>query len=131
MLACGCLSALADDSTGAFHNRGVHALGVQSCAGVLSEGSEDDFAIAADCLGSQWFSGLFDVTFKVMEEHGDALFGEHFHLDHRLDFSASGGGIGGDLDVVIPLNSFTSMAGDGTARALFVQNGEPYSSRTG
>ena len=122
MFAFGCLSVQADDSTGVFDNWDVHTLGVQSCAGVL-DGSEDELATAADCVGNQLFSRLFDVTFQFMEDHGDALFGENFHLDHRLDFSASGGGISGGLDAVIPLNSFTSVSGGRVTRALFLQNG--------
>ena len=95
---------------------------MQSCAGVL-DGSEDVLATAVDCVGNQLLSRLSDVTFQVMEEHGDALFGEHFHLDYRLDFSASDGGVSGSLDAVIPLNFFTSPSGDRVTRALFLQNG--------
>ena len=122
VLAFGCLSALGNDSTDEFDNWGMHTLGVQSCAGVL-DGSEDGFATAADCVENQLLSKLLDVTFQEMENHGDALFGEHFHLDHRLSFSASGGGISGNLDAVIPLNSFTSLSGEQVTRAVFLQNG--------
>lgn len=122
VLVFGCLSAQADDSTGVHDFWGLHTLDVQTCAGVL-EGSEGEFATAAHCVQNQLFSRLLDVTVQVMEEHGDALFGEHFHLDHRLDFSASGGGISGGLDAVIPLNFFTAVSGDRVTRALFLQNG--------
>ena len=101
---------------------GSGTFGIESCAGVL-EGSDNEVSTAADCAADQMLSGLLGVAFQYLDERGDALFGEHFHLDHRLSLSASGGGLSGDLDAVVPLYSFSSISGDVTRRAVFLQNG--------
>ena len=123
VLVFGSLSAQADDRQEVLDHWGVRTFsGIESCAGML-ERSDNEFSTAASCVSNQVFSGLFDVALQFADNYGKPLFGENFRLDHRLDFSPSDGGFSGDLDAVIPLNSFTSTSGDRVTRALFLQNG--------
>ena len=122
VLAFGTLSSQANESQRAPEPWRAGAFGIANCAGVL-ESSDSELSTAADCVVDQALSGLLDVAFQYANEHGDTLFGEHFNLEHRLSLSASGGGLSGDLDAVIPLNSFSSISGGTTTRAVFLQNG--------
>ena len=122
VLAFGTLSTKANESQGVLDYWSDGTFGIASCAGGL-EGPDNELSTAADCVADQLLSGLLDVAFQYVDEHGDALFGEHFHLDHRLSLSASGGGLSGDLDAVIPLNSFSTISGENTSRAVFLQHG--------
>ena len=121
VLAFG-LPAQANEPQEVFDHWGAHTFGIESCAGVL-ERPGNELSTAVDCVSNQVFSGLLDVAFQFADKYGKSLFGEHFRLDRRLTFSASGGGLSGELDAVIPLNSFTSVSGDRVTRALFFQNG--------
>ena len=125
VLAFGVLSAQANELQGAPDHWGANTffgIGVESCVGVI-ERPENQLSTVIGCMGDQVISVLFGATLQSIDEHGTALFGENFRLDHRLDFSASDGGISGDLDAVIPLNSFTSTSHDRVTRGLFFQNG--------
>ena len=123
LLASGFLSATAsDEPQGPFDHWSAQALGLEGCVRSL-ERSENAFPTAVDCVKGQAISRLFDAAIQYFDQHGKALFGEHFRLDHRVDFSTSGGGLRGDLDAVIPVNSFTSISDDRVTRATFFQNG--------
>ena len=122
VLAFGSLPAQADESQGVLDHWGAHTFGIESCAGML-ELPDSEISTATGCVADQVILGLLGIAVQFADEHGKALFGEHFRLDHRLGFSTSGGGLGGDLDAVIPLNSFTSVSDDRVTRALFLQNG--------
>ena len=118
----GCLSAQAGEPRGATDDWGMHAFGIENCLGTLAhEGNE--FTAATDCAIDQVFSRFADVAFLYIEEHGKARFGEHFHIDRRLGLVASTGTLSADLDVVIPLNAFSSVEDDKVTRSFFVQNG--------
>ena len=122
VLAVGTLSSQANESQRAPEPWRAGAFGIANCAGVL-ESSDSELSTATDCVADHVLSGLLDVAFRYVDERGEALFGEQFHLDHRLSLSASGGGLSGDLDAVIPLNSFSSISDGTTTRAVFLQNG--------
>ena len=123
LLGFGFAPVQADNrSQGAFDHWGAQAFALESCAGVL-ERSEDGASAAAGCVRDRAISGLFNIVFGALDQHGKSLFGEHFYLEHHFDYSAAGGGASGELDAVIPINSFTSVAGERVTQALFLQNG--------
>ena len=122
-LALGFVSVQADDEPqGVFDQWGARAFAMESCARAL-EYSEDGTSAALDCARDRAVAGLFNVAFGALDQHGKSLFGEHFYLEHHFDYSAAGGGVSGELDAVIPINSFASMTGDRVTRAVFLQNG--------
>lgn len=117
------LSAHAGEPQPALYHWGVHTFSdIESCAGVF-ERSDNELSAAADCVSDRVLSGLLDGAFQLADKYGKSLLGSHFRLDRRLDFSTTGQGFSGELDAVIPLNSFTSISGDRETRAVFLQNG--------
>lgn len=121
VLALGCLLAQAGESQGSLENWGLQALGVERCVKML-EHPENELSAASDCVVDQVFSGLASVTLQYIDERGKMLFGEHFHLDHRLGLT-SAGRLSADLDAVFPVNSFASASDNAATRAFFFQKG--------
>ena len=122
VLVVGCVSADAAEAQGVLDDWGVPFSKVENCAGTLG-GSDNELSTTVGCVSNQMFAGLMEVAFQFGDKYGKSLFGRHFQIERRLDFSPSAGGISGDLDAVIPMNSFTSASGDLVTRALFLQNG--------
>ena len=123
LLSFGVPPVHADDlDQGAFQRWAANALGIENCITVL-DGAEDVASTAADCVRRQVIAGALNAAFVALDDHGEVLFGEHFNLAHRLDYSASGGTISAELDAVIPLNAYTAMEGARVTRAVFFQNG--------
>ena len=124
VLAFGSLSVEAGEAQGSLDDHwGVHTFsGIENCVGAL-EGSDNELSTTIDCVSNQMLSGLMEIAFQFGDKYGRSLFGSHFQIERRLDLSPSGGGISGDLDAVIPVNSFTSVSGEMVTRALFLQNG--------
>ncbi len=104
-----------------YQSLGVNASALEGC---VSAGADLDNAISGttDCVKDKAVVGLLGSVVTALDQRGKTLFGEHFHIDHRLGYSSTGG-IGGDLDAVFPINTFTSVAGNRVTRALFLQNG--------
>ena len=69
---------------------GANVFSFENCARLL-ERSDSELSTAADCFRDQVVSGLFGAAVDVLDERGKALFGEHFHLEHRLNRFAFGG----------------------------------------
>ena len=78
----------------------------------------------ARCVGSR-MGGLFlDEAVRFMTEQGRGTFGDNFSIAHRMAWSPFGGGLAGELDMVVPLAS--SGADDPeklSGSAFFLQHG--------
>lgn len=103
----------------------MQSLLMESCALHSSESASSDQTIssAADCVGEQALAQILDAAVHYMDEYGKQRFGPYFHMDNRLSMSATGEGMRGDFDAVIPLDAFSSVAEGETDRAAFVQTG--------
>ena len=100
--------------------------GLWGCASAATGATEAGaaFSTAARCTADQTLASLLDETARLAEDQGRAVFGEHFHIDNRLGLSVDGGGLRGDFDAVVPLQSFSSTDDEADAgRALFMQSG--------
>ncbi len=122
MLALGSLPTQADEQAAVPRDWGIGMFGVENCVGTLQY-VQDDVTPATDCAIEQVFSRLADSALQLVERHGKAQFGEHFHIDRRLGLTASTGTLSADLDVILPLSALSSVEGDVTMRSFFVQNG--------
>ncbi len=100
-LALGSLPAQADEHAAVPRDWGVGMFGVENCVGTLQY-VQDDVTPATDCAIEQVFSRLADSALQLVERHGKARFGEHFHIDRRLGLTASTGTLSADLDVILP-----------------------------
>ena len=79
----------------------------------------------ATCVANQALPAVRDETFRLMGEHGRALFGPNFRIQTRLSLSAIGSGPSGDIDSVIRFHSLAAepSGGSGLRRSFFLQNG--------
>ena len=124
VLTFGALPADAGESTVrvALEAPGASLLsGLQGCGHALGEGMPE----GSRCLGA-WSVNqlLLDAATRFATEHGRAVFGEHFRIVNSLSYSSEGSGLGGGIDIVLPLAA--STPGSGTASetgAFFLQQG--------
>ena len=124
VLTFGALPADAGESTvrAALEAPGASFLsGLQGCGHALGEGMPE----GSRCLGA-WSVNqlLLDAATRFATEQGRAVFGEHFRIVNSLSYSPEGSGLGGGIDVVLPLAA--STPGSGTASetgAFFLQQG--------
>ena len=94
---------------------------LSSASGDTLEGT---VSTIADCAANRALSSMLGDTMHSAESHGQALIGDHFHIDNRLAVSTGDGGLRGDLDAVFPIRSFSSSAPEGeTGQVLFMQSG--------
>ena len=121
-LTFGSLSALADEPRSTPRDWGAHVFGVQHCLGAL-EHARNEIAPVTDCVVDHLFSRSADGALRIVEEYGKTRFGEYFHIDRRLGFTASTGTFTADLDVVIPLSASTALEDASVTRSLFIQQG--------
>jgi hypothetical protein len=122
ILAVSSFSVLADTTQEVLGQPGLPMSAIQACASAL-ETSDEEISTAGECAAGSVLAGLLGATLELANQHGRAFFGEQFRIESRMNLAPSGGGFGGDLDAVIPLNSFASMSGGLDSQALFVQNG--------
>ena len=96
---------------------------------VAACGIEREGTVSTDCLLDRALNGLvMGGLTRYANERGRELFGEHFRLTNRLNWSPGGPGIGGNIDAVFPLSldAAREFAPDGRrfeSRALFFQWG--------
>ena len=87
--------------------------------------SEQHLQSAATCMADHAIAGAFGFTQDLLDRQGKALFGQGFSIQSSFDYSlSSSSGIQGNLDVVVPVYSFSSSSSDATPlRSGFLQNG--------
>ena len=124
VLTFGALPADAGESTirAALEAPGASFLsGLQGCGHALGEGMPE----GSRCLGV-WSVNqlLLDAATRFATEQGRAVFGEHFRIVNSLTYSPEGNGLGGGIDVVLPLAASTPGSGTASATgAFFLQQG--------
>ena len=95
---------------------------LSDCAATINE----DTSAGTRCLFGQGLSLMLDEGLRFANEVGQNKLGEHFQIVNNLTWSSSagGGGLGGDLDTVMPF-SFLSRgaAGGKVGSSLFFQEG--------
>ena len=76
-------------------------------------------------MADRAIAGAFGFTQDLLDRQGKALFGQGFSIQSSFDYSlSSSSGIQGNLDVVVPVYSFSSSSSDATPlRSGFLQNG--------
>ena len=81
-------------------------------------------SIGARCFADQTINQLLIKSTQQAEKYGKRVFGPHFQIQNRLNFSSSGGQLIGHIDAVVPF-SFSELQGtkNGTKSAFFVQQG--------
>ena len=97
-------------------------------AACLTTPSAVDLAGGARCVENQMGGLLLDEAVRFMSEQGQAMFGENFHLTHRMSWAPLGSGLAGELDMVVPLAAVGAAGIDADVdtlhgSAFFLQNG--------
>ena len=122
VLACGPLSAQAGEAEGGPDTWWIPASSLEGCVGAQEQGGSAGFSDLS-CFVDLAFSQLAGVALDFAEEQGQTRFGEHFQIDRRIGFTASGREFSADVDVVIPLHALASVTDGAVTRSFFVQNG--------
>ena len=81
-------------------------------------------SIGARCFADQAINQLLIKSSQHAEEYGKRVFGPHFQIHNRFNYSSSGGQLIGHIDAVVPF-SFNELHGtkNGTNSAFFMQQG--------
>ena len=94
----------------------------RTCEAALNETVAD----GARCLFGRGVDLALDEGVRLANDYGKQTFGDHFQVIGNLTYSPISGraGLGGDLDVVLPLSGDEPIAEEGSSRtALFLQQG--------
>lgn len=89
------------------------------CGEAMEASSREGFR----CLKFRLDGAVGDYAAHLIEQQGQALFGEHFGFVHRLSWSPFSTGTRRNLDAVIPLQFALNDTAPKTGSALFVQSG--------
>ncbi len=101
---------------------GISVFGAEKCMGAL-QNPVNDLSAVRDCAVEQLVYYVADSALQLVEQHGKANFGEHFHISRRLGLTASTGTLSADLDAVFPLTAHSYTDAETPTRSLFLQNG--------
>ena len=86
--------------------------------------AEQAVARASVCAVDNTAQFVFDRSADYFGQRGKQLFGQGFHIQQSLQYSAAAGDkVHGDLDAVIPLMNISGTANALPHGALFLQNG--------
>ena len=95
--------------------------GLQDCGSAHNDGTSE----GTRCLMGWSVNRLvLDGLTHFANEHGEAVFGDHFRVVNNLSYSPFGDELSGGLDVVLPLASSTVSGSEwAKSNALFLQQG--------
>ena len=81
-------------------------------------------SIGARCFADQAINQLLIKSSQQAEIYGKRVFGPHFQIQNRFNFSSTDGQLIGHIDAVVPF-SFSELQGtkNGTKSAFFMQQG--------